>query len=306
MLPSSSLVGQPRAAPADSSMLDREAGQENSGGGSRENLAMLIDAENAPPSFMDEVMRRADRYGQVTHRLAVGSNQGEKWAQVQRRHSIEWERPSQIRTGKNSADIVLTICAMRLLRDPSITGFCIVSSDSDFTPLAVHLREEGKLVIGFGQPQARQAFIDAWDHFETIGATETARNGADSAERKPVAASGVPTRNTPPEVRRPIGSVGHPGRDGLRGEFLDLVVKAAAMAGHREGWVYVCAMGAGMRKMKPDIRYADYGQYPDQKTLTEVLESFPHEIETRGPKDGKEFRVKVLIGACATEKTGAK
>ena len=60
-------------------MLDREAGQENGGGGSRENLAMLIDAENAPPSFMDEVMRRVDRYGQVTHRLAAGSNQGEKW-----------------------------------------------------------------------------------------------------------------------------------------------------------------------------------------------------------------------------------
>ena len=120
--------------------------------GAKNQLAMLIDTENVPAAQMDEIMTRAKQYGEITHRLAFGPTTDGNWAQTRLKHAIRWGRQSLVKTGKNSADIELSITAMELLlTDRSIGGFCIVSSDSDFTPLVMRLREADKLVVGFGK-----------------------------------------------------------------------------------------------------------------------------------------------------------
>ena len=83
-----------------------------------------------------------------------------KWTTARVKHAIRWASQSQVRTGKNSADIELTITAMDLLHERGVAGFCIVSSNSDFTPLVMRLRESGKLVIGFGEKKSPAAFVE--------------------------------------------------------------------------------------------------------------------------------------------------
>ena len=149
--------------------LDAPPDDGNSDGGTRAQLAMLIDLENAAPAQMDEIMSRAERYGEITHRLAFGPNTEGKWEKARRTYAIRWGRQSRIKTGKNSADIELAITAMELLHDRRIGGFCIVPSDSDFTPLVMRLREAGRLVVGFGEKKASAGFAEACAWFETLG-----------------------------------------------------------------------------------------------------------------------------------------
>ena len=247
---------------------------------------MLIDLENASPTYMDQVMSRARQYGEVTRRLAFGPNTEGKWTNARVAHAIRWASQSQVKTGKNSADIELTITAMELLHDRNVTGFCIVSSDSDFTPLVMKLREAGKLVIGFGEEKAPAAFVKACDQFETIG--PTAGGQAASAKRARQGAGKSKSASSAPE---PTGSQGPNGRatgDKTRGEFLELVKRAAKDAKNHDGWIFTAVVGSHVRKLKPDIQYKDYGH----KTLIGILETYPDAIETRGVKNRKQIRLK--------------
>ena len=140
---------------------------------------MLIDTENIPAAQMNEIMSRAKQYGEITHRLAFGPTTNGNWAQTRLKHAIRWGRQSLVKTGKNSADIELSITAMELLlTDRSIGGFCIVSSDSDFTPLVMRLREADKLVVGFGNQNAAAGFIAACEPIRDPS------RGADQATRE--------------------------------------------------------------------------------------------------------------------------
>ena len=105
----------------------------------------------------------------MIHRLAFGPVLNGKWEKTRLGHAIRLGRQSHVKTGKNSADIELTITAMELLIDESISGFFVVSSDSDFTPLVMRLREAGRLVIGFGEKKAPEGFVEACDRYEMIG-----------------------------------------------------------------------------------------------------------------------------------------
>ena len=111
--PGEDLVGAQRTSPEASHEDDDRRG----------GLAMLIDIENAAPKHMDEVMRRARQYGEVTRRLAFGSITGGKWTKPRLSHAIRWGSQSHIKTAKNCADIELTNAAMDLLHDRSIKGF---------------------------------------------------------------------------------------------------------------------------------------------------------------------------------------
>ena len=252
---------------------------------------MLIDMENVTPAHMEEVMRRAKRYGNVTRRLAFGPMTEGKWATARLKHAIRWGSQSQVKTGKNSADIELTITAMELLNDRSVTGYCIVSSDSDFTPLVMKLREAGRLVVGFGEKKAPAAFVKACDRFEVVGGTESGAAPARKAGTKPAgestrkakSGSGAPKQKSPPDPNpRPRSS------EQSRKEFLDLVKRGAAKAKQHDGWINVSVLGSRIREIKPGIRYQDYGH----KTLIGILETFPGEIETKGDKNRRQIRLK--------------
>ena len=274
--------------------LDTSVREHTNPKGRKAKLAMLIDTENVTPAYLDDVMRRAGKYGDVIHRLAFGPVKNGKWEKARLDHAIRLGRQSHVKTGKNSADIELTITAMELLNDEGISGFCIVSSDSDFTPLVMKLREAGRLVIGFGEKKTPEGFVDACDWFETIGEAKNANNKAGPKTNPQV--PGMPKdekakrkqKSSPkPEVQPPTGGKA-PVADKLRKEFLNLVKEAAKGAKNRDGWILTSVLGSKIRKMKPGIEYKNYGH----RTLIGILSTYPDEIETMRENNADLIRVK--------------
>ena len=270
---------------------DTSSGARDGEEGSRAVLTMLIDAENASPGHMDEVVSRAKRHGNVTRRLAFGSMTDGKWTTARVKHAIRWGSQSRLRTGKNSADIELTITAMDLLHERGVAGFCIVSSDSDFTPLVMRLRESGKLVIGFGEKKSPAAFVEACDYFETVGAIEHGQSARGETAEKPVAnrTKKPNAKTTAAKSPATTNTKGNPPISGkARREFLELVTKAATAAKTNDGWFLTSVLGMQIRKIKPNVRYRDYGH----RTLIGILKTYPDDIETKRENNTDLLRVK--------------
>ena len=153
----------------DLGMLDRTG---------RPRLAVLIDGENASPRHARAVFDTAGKIGEATVRRIYGDFSNGRlasWSAAIRSYSIvPCHQPAHAR-GKNAADIALAIDAMDLMHSERLDGFCLVSSDSDFTRLAQRLREGGLAVYGFGESKTPPAFRAACQRFEIVG---KARNRA--------------------------------------------------------------------------------------------------------------------------------
>ena len=180
---------------------------------------------------------------------------------------------------------------MDLLHERGVAGFCIVSSDSDFTPLVMRLREAGKLVIGFGEKKSPATFIEAYDYFETvdtIGEEQSTRAG--TATKSAAQRTKKPNRQTTapkqPATTNAKGKAPVSGK--ARREFLDLVKRAATDAKTNEGWFLTSVLGTRIRKIKPGIRYRDYGH----RTLIGILKTYPDDIETKRVNNADLLRVK--------------
>ena len=133
-----------------------------------QKLAVLIDADNAQASVIQELLSEVSRYGTATIKRAYGdwtTTNLKSWKEVLHKMAIQPIQQFSYTTGKNSTDASLIIDAMDVLHDNTVDGFCLVSSDSDFTRLATRIREEGKVVYGFGQRKTPEPFVAACDKF---------------------------------------------------------------------------------------------------------------------------------------------
>ena len=133
-----------------------------------EKLAVLIDADNAQASVIQELLAEVSRYGTATIKRAYGdwTTQNLKgWKEVLHRMAIQPIQQFSYTTGKNSTDVSLIIDAMDVLHTGRVDGFCLVSSDSDFTRLATRIREAGLVVYGFGERKTPEPFVAACDKF---------------------------------------------------------------------------------------------------------------------------------------------
>lgn len=131
-------------------------------------LAVLIDADNASAAVAKELLEEVAKYGTATVKRAYGDWTTQNlvgWKEHLHRHAIQPIQQFAYTKGKNSTDSAYIIDAMDLLYTGNVDGFCLVSSDSDFTRLATRLRESGKLVVGLGERKAPEAFIAACDRF---------------------------------------------------------------------------------------------------------------------------------------------
>ncbi|BCW86926.1 hypothetical protein sos41_00500 [Alphaproteobacteria bacterium SO-S41] len=131
-------------------------------------LAVLIDGDSPSPGIADELFAQVARLGQASIRRIYGDfsrPQIKAWADAMTRHAIVPHQQSQNTPGKNATDIALVIDAMDVLHAGLIDGFCIVSSDGDFTRLAARIREHGLMVYGFGAKQAPESFRKACGAF---------------------------------------------------------------------------------------------------------------------------------------------
>ncbi len=135
---------------------------------SQQTLAVLIDADNARPSVIDELLAEVAKYGVASVKRIYGdwtTPQLGSWKTVLLEHSIHPVQQFRYTVGKNATDSAMIIDAMDLLFTDRFDGFCLVSSDSDFTRLASRIREEGKWVYGFGEKKTPRAFVSACDKF---------------------------------------------------------------------------------------------------------------------------------------------
>src|SRR5262249_40586354 len=133
-----------------------------------DKLAVLIDAENAQASVIVDLLREVARYGTATIKRAYGdwtTPNLNSWRDTLNSLAIQPIQQFRYTTGKNATDSALIIEAMDLLHGGRVDGFCLVSSDSDFTRLATRIREAGLAVYGFGEKKTPRSFVSACDKF---------------------------------------------------------------------------------------------------------------------------------------------
>lgn len=152
------------------------------------NIALLIDADNASPSGLDPALTVLAELGSVNIKRAYGNWSKaslKTWASLTQRYAIEPQQQFDITKGKNATDMKMAIDAMDLLYSGQVDGFGIMSSDGDFMPVAMRLRQSGLPVYGFGTDRAPEGFREACNRFFDLGALE---QQALSTSDKPVIA----------------------------------------------------------------------------------------------------------------------
>ena len=211
-----------------------------------EKLAVLIDADNAQASVIHDLLAEVSRYGVASVKRAYGDwtiPHLKSWKEVLHKLAIQPVQQFSYTTGKNSTDSSLIIDAMDLLHSGKLDGFCLVSSDSDFTRLATRIREAGLTVYGFGEKKTPAAFVAACDKFSF---TEILK---------------------PPTVQPPGGanlvSVGEPAAvapDDPLPETLESMIRRAVTATTKDnGWAPLSAVGSLILKISPSFDPRNYG-----------------------------------------------
>jgi uncharacterized protein (TIGR00288 family) len=145
------------------------------------NIALLIDADNASPDHLDEVLLVLGELGTINIRRAYGNWEKASlkgWSALSGSHSIMQMQQRDVVKGKSATDMKMTIDAMDLLYRGNVDGFGIMSSDSDFLPLAQRIREDGLNVYGFGTAKTPQSFQQACTRFFDVAALADADNNA--------------------------------------------------------------------------------------------------------------------------------
>lgn len=227
-------------------------------------LAVLIDAENASPATAEPLMAEVAKYGVAHVKRAYGDWTGPMlngWKQHLLTLSIQPVQQFGWTTGRNASDAALIIDAMDLLYSGRFDGFCLVSSDSDFTRLAARLRESGLMVFGIGERKTHSAFVAACDKFVYVeNLTAAQQPGA-------IASKGRRAGASPPGP-----------------ELTELVTAAVEAFSDEDGWAHLGAVGLYLSKSKPDFDTRTYG-YTKLKPLVRALNAF--EIDHRSPGPGK-------------------
>ncbi|MCB2219032.1 MAG: NYN domain-containing protein [Bacteroidetes bacterium] len=208
-------------------------------------LAVLIDADNIPYSnikgMLDEIAKLGVPtikriYGDWTKRTVSG------WKPALLEHAITPIQQYSYTSGKNATDSAMIIDAMDILHSEKVDGFCLVSSDSDFTRLATRLRESGMRVIGIGEKKTPQPFIVACDKFiyiEIIGESDPLPK----------------TEKTETSKSRPQKSKVDP----IDRKFIQLIKRTVDDLADDDGWAPLAAVGALINKKKPDFDPRNYG-----------------------------------------------
>lgn len=213
-------------------------------------LAVLIDADNAQAAVIEGLFAEIARFGEATVRRIYGdftASASASWKKVLQRYAIKPVQQFAYTTGKNATDSTLIIDAMDLLYTRKFDGFCLITSDSDFTGLAMRLREEGLTVLGFGEKKTPDAFRNACHKFvftevlrpssasEAAGAPPKARNKQKSIPQ------------TPPEAEPKL-------------EFPKRFVLAALeQSVDDSGWAQLGTFGSYLTKLQPDFDSRLYG-----------------------------------------------
>ncbi len=234
-------------------------------------LAVLIDADNAQPSITEGLLAEVAKLGTAHVKRAYGdwtSTNLKGWKDHLLEQSIQPIQQFAYTKGKNSTDAAMVIDAMDLLYSGRFDGFCIVSSDSDFTRLAARLRESGSTVYGFGERKTPKPFVAACDKFIYIENLRFADDPAADTEAKP-------TRRAPATAAELKADT----------SLISLLSNAVEAASDEDGWAPLASIGSIITNQRPDFDSRSYG-YAKLSDLIKATTVFT--IERRSPGDGKQ------------------
>jgi len=205
------------------------------------SLAVLIDADNTSARYAKEIFDEIAKLGEANVRRIYGDFSGDRlkgWRDVMQSLAIVPAQQFNYTTGKNAADITLVIDAMDLMHRGHLDGFCLVSSDSDFTRLSSRLREEGAVVYGFGAKKTPEAFRNACSRFIYI---ENLLEPQPEADGKTSVGTRAEAKKDPPSKAVP------------------LIRKAMEQAWDDEDWVDLGVVGHRLNHLAPDFDPRTYG-----------------------------------------------
>jgi len=228
-------------------------------------LAVLIDADNIPSSYVRELLEEIAKYGTPTFKRIYGDWTKPTligWKNVLLENAISPIQQYSYTSGKNATDSALIIDAMDILYTQRVDGFCIVSSDSDFTRLATRLREAGMKVFGFGEKKTPAPFISSCNKFIYI---EILKN-------EPIPAPATKTAVRSP-AKKDLSRVA-----AINKEVVKLITDSINGIAEEDGWVYLGVLGNLILKRQPDFDPRNYGF----TKLIDLLKRIPGlEIDTR-------------------------
>jgi hypothetical protein len=223
-------------------------------------IALLIDGDNAQPTLIGKILAEAGKYGLVTIRRIYGDwttvNMA-GWKKVLHENAIQPIQQFRYTIGKNSTDSAMIIDAMDILHSHLVDGFCIVSSDSDYTRLATRIREIGFFVMGIGKQKTPRSFVNACNIFiytENLKPKEIGREERRISKRT--------------EVKE---------EESKRIDPLPLLKGAFDMAVQEDGWANLATIGFYLRQLDPSFDPRTYGF----KQLSQLIKSYSHLFEIR-------------------------
>ena len=216
-----------------------------------QKIALLVDGDNAQAKVMDLILEEASKYGKVTIRRVYGdwtTQHMNHWKGLLNEMAFNPIQKFSYTTGKNSTDSALIIDAMDILHADLVDGFCIVSSDSDYTGLAKRIRESGIFVMGIGEQKTPNAFVKSCEIFTYVENLE------------PKAEAEAPEKKEAVKKQKEVWLL-----------LMKLVNKAYDMSINESNEAYISTLGINLRKLDPSFDVRTYGC----KTLTQFFSKLP-------------------------------
>lgn len=255
---------------------------------STSGVALLIDGENMVADHLPHILKEAEKLGEITIRRVYGNwttyNFHRHWSDPVIQYALEPVHHIEAKSGCNGSDIALVIGAMDILHSHAVKNFCLVTSDSDYTPLVMRLRADGCTVYGFGRPNTPEILKRAFTKFFATAAYEPAIPEA-TPKKEPVPQTNghTTTIGVAPQTREPRADVS---------SLTDLFTKAyhasKALSTDTEGWIPVQLFGNQLIQLD-----ANYKEPFGNMNLTKLIKLRSDLLETRLPRPDAQIQVRL-------------
>jgi NYN domain-containing protein/OST-HTH/LOTUS domain-containing protein len=232
----------------------------------RQRIAVLIDGDNAQSSLLPQMLVEAGRHGQVTVRRIYGdwtTNNMSSWKETLNYHAFQPIQQFRYTVGKNATDSAMIIDAMDIMHSGVVDGFCLVSSDSDYTRLATRIRETGIFVMGIGEKKTPKPFVNACDLFVY---TENLVEESKATQQK---------RTQTTRAKKTTKEGAEPEKEEL--DPIPVLSQAFEMAVGQDGWARLDVMGNAIYQVDPGFDPRTYGH----KQLSRMLNKLKDRFEMR-------------------------
>ena len=232
----------------------------------RQRIAVLIDGDNAQSSLLPQMLVEAGRHGQVTVRRIYGdwtTSNMNSWKETLNFHAFQPIQQFRYTVGKNATDSAMIIDAMDILHSGVVDGFCLVSSDSDYTRLATRIRETGIFVMGIGEKKTPKAFVNACDVFVY---TENLVEEKKATQQRSTQATRA--KKTKEEKEEP--------------DPMPILSQAFEMAVGEDGWAPLASLGQALYQLDPGFDPRTYGHKQLSRMIAKLKDRFEMRTQDLG------------------------